>query len=204
MYNSTGKSGVSVFPNNSNLKNSDSCFICCKTKTESEFANAALDMKGIPNTNEDKLNILQVICQLLRVRWELIESVFKSHPNTPVNFPFCLGCLKCVTEIICLREQLCQIESDIRNKIRIIETSVAQCTDPLTSSKIGNHGEDTEQNLEPPESYEGCRQLFQTHVMQGILKFKRTQNKLHDKLPKKIFRFYIFRIFEQAAPGEKN
>jgi len=142
----------------------DSCFLCCKNKITSECTEAVLEMQGIPNTTEDKLNILKVICQLLRVRWELLESIFSSHP---VNLPFCVGCCKIIIEIIFLREQLFQIESDIRNKIQNIESSLAQSMGTFNPSQIQESDEDFEVKMEQPESYEECRGLFQKEVMTG-------------------------------------
>jgi len=143
---------------------SDLCFLCCKNKISPEFTAALLEMQGIPNTTEDKLNILKVICQLLRVRWELLECLLSSHP---VNLPFCVGCCKVIIEIIFLREQLFQIESDIRDKIQNIESSLAQSMDPSNASQILESDEDFEVKMEQPESYEECRELFQKEIMTG-------------------------------------
>jgi len=143
---------------------SDLCFLCCKNKITPEFTEAVLEMQGIPNTTEDKLNILKVICQLLRVRWELLESLLSSHP---VNLPFCIRCCKVIIEIIFLREQLFQIESDIRVKIQNIESSLAQSMGPSNPSKIEESDEDFEVKIEQPESYEECRGLFQKEIMTG-------------------------------------
>jgi len=145
----------------------DSCFLCCKNKMTPECTEAVLEVQGIPNTTEDKLNILKVICQLLRVRWELLESLLSSHP---VNLPFCLGCCKFITEIIFLREQLFQIESEIRDKIQHIESSVAQCMDPSTLSQTEENDGDFEGKMEQPESYEECRGLFQKEIMTGKIR----------------------------------
>ena len=147
------------------VNSSASCFLCTKDIVSVEYTTAVLEIQGIPDTPVEKANILKVICQLLRVRWDLMESQFSDAVSSNVRFPFCSGCFKLAIDIICVREKLFELESEIREKMRLMQTSVAENIDLARLDLYQLY--DFDGKVEEPESYDCCRELFQIQVMTG-------------------------------------